>query len=166
MNIHKNAKTTPKMRGLIVERRQAGETPRSIASAVGVSPATVSKWLRRFGSEGVATPTIPVQLPLPHLVMPIHHDIRTTDVLTRAFTPIWLLQRIGVLPTSPNCCSFQVSVRGRYAALAMVAEVMHGAPCRFTDPARFSSAHGGHPLGRCLLPSARHAGIAAAVDEF
>ena len=28
-------------------------------------------------------------------------------------------------------------------ALAMVAEVMHGAPCRFTDPARFSIAHGG-----------------------
>ena len=34
-------------------------------------------------------------------------------------------------------------------ALAMVAEVMHGAPCRFTDPARFSFAHGGkdrHPF--------------------
>jgi hypothetical protein len=34
-------------------------------------------------------------------------------------------------------------------ALAMVAEVMHGAPCRFTDPARFSLAHGGkdrHPF--------------------
>jgi len=27
VNIHKNAKTTPKMRALIVERRQAGETP-------------------------------------------------------------------------------------------------------------------------------------------
>ena len=35
-------------------RRQAGETPRSIASAVGVSRATVSKWLRRHESEGVA----------------------------------------------------------------------------------------------------------------
>jgi len=34
-------------------------------------------------------------------------------------------------------------------ALAMVAEVLHGAPCRFTDPARFSLAHGGkdrHPF--------------------
>jgi hypothetical protein len=33
-------------------------------------------------------------------------------------------------------------------ALALVAEVMHGAPCRFDDPARFSLAHGGkdrHP---------------------
>jgi hypothetical protein len=33
--------------------------------------------------------------------------------------------------------------------LALVAEVLHGAPCRFTDPARFSFAHGGkdrHPF--------------------
>jgi len=33
-------------------------------------------------------------------------------------------------------------------SLAMVAEVVHGAPCRFSDPARFSLAHGGkdrHP---------------------
>ena len=33
-------------------------------------------------------------------------------------------------------------------SLAMVAEVVHGAPCRFQDPARFSLAHGGkdrHP---------------------
>jgi hypothetical protein len=31
----------------------------------------------------------------------------------------------------------------------MVAEVLHGAPCRFSDPARFSFAHGGkdrHPF--------------------
>ena len=34
-------------------------------------------------------------------------------------------------------------------ALAMVAEVVHGAPYRFTDPARLSFAHGGkdgHPF--------------------
>jgi uncharacterized protein len=34
-------------------------------------------------------------------------------------------------------------------ALALVAEVVNGAPCRFTDPARFSFAHGGkdrHPF--------------------
>jgi hypothetical protein len=34
-------------------------------------------------------------------------------------------------------------------ALAMVAEIIHGAPCRFTDPGRFSLAHGGkdrHPF--------------------
>ena len=34
-------------------------------------------------------------------------------------------------------------------ALALVAEVVHGAPCRFSDPGRFSYAHGGkdrHPF--------------------
>ncbi|MGA7810245.1 DUF763 domain-containing protein, partial [Bradyrhizobium sp.] len=34
-------------------------------------------------------------------------------------------------------------------SLAMVAEVVHGTPCRFQDPARFSLAHGGkdrHPF--------------------
>jgi hypothetical protein len=34
-------------------------------------------------------------------------------------------------------------------ALALVAEVVHGAPCQFSDPARFSFAHGGkdrHPF--------------------
>ena len=54
MNIHKNAKTTPKMRALIVARRQAGETPGQIALAIGVSPATVNKWLSRHAFEGVA----------------------------------------------------------------------------------------------------------------
>jgi len=40
-------------------------------------------------------------------------------------------------------------------ALAMVAEIVHGAPYRFTDPARFSFAHGGkdgHPY-RCSSTS-------------
>lgn len=35
------------------------------------------------------------------------------------------------------------------ASLASVAEVIHGAPCRFKDPARFALAHGGkdgHPF--------------------
>ena len=35
------------------------------------------------------------------------------------------------------------------AALAFVAEIIHGAPCRFRDPARFALAHGGkdgHPF--------------------
>ncbi|MGH6856676.1 MAG: helix-turn-helix domain-containing protein [Methylocella sp.] len=50
----KNAKTTAKMRALIAARRQAGETPRTIASAVGVSPAPVTKWLRRFRNEDMA----------------------------------------------------------------------------------------------------------------
>jgi transposase len=41
------------MRALIVERHRAGETPLSISRAVGVSPATIRKWLGRFRAEGL-----------------------------------------------------------------------------------------------------------------
>ena len=54
MNIHENAKTTPKMRALIVTRRQGGETPDQIAVAIGVSAVTVRKWIARHASEGAA----------------------------------------------------------------------------------------------------------------
>ena len=56
MNIHKTAKTTPKMRALIVARRQTGATPGQSARALGVSPATVNKWLVRHAREGGSGP--------------------------------------------------------------------------------------------------------------
>jgi hypothetical protein len=91
----------------------------------------------------------PAQAMLPYLVMPAHHDVRASDIHERRlhanlaaaaergpedFTQLLLTPGVG-----PR------TVR----ALAMVAEVMHGAPSRFADPARFSLAHGGkdrHPF--------------------
>ncbi|MEI6100110.1 MAG: leucine zipper domain-containing protein [Alphaproteobacteria bacterium] len=52
MSIDKNAKTTPKMRALIVERKQAGETPGQIAGAPGVSSVTGRTWIARHAAEG------------------------------------------------------------------------------------------------------------------
>src|SRR5271163_338721 len=54
MNVHGNARLTYHSRAFVVKRWEAGETPRSIASAVGVSPACVYKWLRRYKVEGEA----------------------------------------------------------------------------------------------------------------
>jgi len=54
MNAHKNARTTPFARALMVERRAAGWPPPDIAAAIGVSTRTVFKWLRRFREEGAA----------------------------------------------------------------------------------------------------------------
>ena len=47
MKVHRNAKTTLKMRQLIVTRAQAGWTYRRIASALGLSVRTVAKWVAR-----------------------------------------------------------------------------------------------------------------------
>ena len=85
---------------------------------------------------------------LPHLVMPSHHDVRPKDVMLRRLQ--------GALAAAaergPADFAELLLVPGVGArtvqSLAMVAEVIHGAPCRFADPARFSFAHGGkdrHP---------------------
>ena len=47
MDIHRNAKTTPKMRQLIVQRAQHGWTQRQIADALAISVRTVAKWVSR-----------------------------------------------------------------------------------------------------------------------
>ena len=55
MNIHKNARTTPRSRALIVFR-VIGEKqpPGQVAADFGVSVRTVYKWLARFRAEGEA----------------------------------------------------------------------------------------------------------------
>lgn len=47
MRVHRNAKTTPKMRQLIVTRSQQGWTQARIAEALGISVRTVAKWVAR-----------------------------------------------------------------------------------------------------------------------
>ena len=81
--------------------------------------------------------------------MPAHHDVRADDID---------LGRLGktlaaVADRGPEDFAELMLVPGVGArtlfALALVAEVVHGAPSRFGDPARFSLAHGGkdgHPF--------------------
>ena len=88
------------------------------------------------------------QAMLPHLIMPHHHEVRPENVIERRLH--------GALAAAadrgPEDFAELLLVPGIGArtvrALAMVAEVVHGTPCRFSDPARFSLAHGGkdrHP---------------------
>ena len=54
MNAHRNARTTPYARALIVERHGAGEPVAAIAAAFGISERTVYKWLKRHREGGSA----------------------------------------------------------------------------------------------------------------
>ena len=54
MNVHKNARLTPKGRELLIERLERGEPPSDVASTMGVSASTVHKWWRRYRTEGPA----------------------------------------------------------------------------------------------------------------
>ena len=54
MNAHRNARTTPYARALIVQRHAAGEPVAAIAAAFGISVRTVYKWIRRHREGGSA----------------------------------------------------------------------------------------------------------------
>lgn len=93
--------------------------------------------------------TRPAQQQLPHLNLPEHHDVRASDMVSRRLYGN-LAAAADRGPTDFSELLLTPGVGERTVrALAMVAEVVHGTPYRFTDPARFSFAHGGkdwHPF--------------------
>ncbi len=54
MNIHNNARLTPRGREILISRLERGECPEDVATAMGVSTSTVYKWRRRHRAEGLA----------------------------------------------------------------------------------------------------------------
>jgi transposase len=54
MNVHKNARLTPRGRERIALQVESGQTPEAVAQAVGVCARTVRKWVDRYRREGLA----------------------------------------------------------------------------------------------------------------
>jgi hypothetical protein len=81
--------------------------------------------------------------------MPAHHDVRASDVVLRRLHGV-LAAAADRGPKDFTELLLTPGVGARtVASLALVAEVVHGTPSRFSDPARFSMAHGGkdgHPF--------------------
>ena len=90
----------------------------------------------------------PAQPMLPHLIMPAHHDVRSSDVFTRRLRgTLAAAAERGPIDFPELLLTPGVGAR-TVQSLAMVAEIVHGAPYRFADPGRFSLAPGGkdrHP---------------------
>jgi hypothetical protein len=84
-----------------------------------------------------------------HLQMPAHHDVRLSDiVLKRLHGTLAAAAERGPVDFADLLLTPGVGAR-TVAALAFVAEIVHGTAARFSDPARFSLAHGGkdgHPF--------------------
>jgi uncharacterized protein len=78
-----------------------------------------------------------------HLALPAHHDPLPNDVkLKRLHAAL-----IAAVDHGPKDFADLIAMPGigprTVESLALVAEVIYGAPSRFDDPARFSYAHGG-----------------------
>lgn len=83
------------------------------------------------------------------LILPAHHDVQASDVNLKRLGAMLAMTR-EMQPENFEDLLLLKGVGPRMMqSLALVSEVIHGAPSRFQDPARFSFAHGskdGHPF--------------------
>jgi hypothetical protein len=135
----------------LADRRAAASRSAQLETLQALGADGIMRELGKMAGAGEpARPEAQLQLGLlPHLALPAHHELRRGDVVTRRLHG----NLAAAAENGPRDFIELLQVPGVGArtvrALAMVAEVLHGAPCRFTDPARFSLALGGkdrHPF--------------------
>lgn len=83
------------------------------------------------------------------ICMPRHHDVREKDVDIKRLGSILALAYENDVTSFESLLLLKGMGPRTIQSLALVSEIIHGTPCRFTDPARFSFAHGGkdgHPF--------------------
>jgi uncharacterized protein len=133
----------------LTDHRADASRRRQLDLLSDLGPDGIAREAAALAATARASAVPPAQPLLPHLVMPEHHDVRSSDVHTRRLHGALAAAAdrgpadFGDLLLTPGVGARTVR------ALAMVAEVVHGAPYRFSDPARFSFAHGGkdrHPF--------------------
>ena len=83
------------------------------------------------------------------LQMPEHHDVRADDVNEKRLGAVLALAHERDLHDFASLLLLEQLGPRTLQSLAFIAEVVHGTPTRFEDPARFAFAHGGkdgHPF--------------------
>jgi hypothetical protein len=81
--------------------------------------------------------------------MPVHHDVRAKDVDLKRLGAVLAVSHDHTLRDFASLLLMENVGPRTLQTLAMIAEVIHGTPTRFADPARFSFALGGkdrHPF--------------------
>jgi hypothetical protein len=83
------------------------------------------------------------------LVMPAHHDVRAEDIDLKRLGAVLAVAYERQFQDFASLLLMENLGPRTLQSLALIAEVVHGAPARFSDPARFSFALGGkdrHPF--------------------
>jgi hypothetical protein len=86
---------------------------------------------------------------VPRLTMPANHDVREKDIDVKRLGAVLAVAYEQQLRDFANLLLLENLGPRTLQSLALIAEVVHGTPTRFADPARFSFAHGGkdgHPF--------------------
>jgi hypothetical protein len=83
------------------------------------------------------------------LVLPAHHEVRSSSIDLKRLGAVLAVAHEREFSDFASLLLLEKLGPRTLQSLALVAEVVHGAPVRFSDPARFSFAHGGkdgHPF--------------------
>ncbi len=83
------------------------------------------------------------------LHLPTHHDVRAKDVDLKRLGAVLAVSHDHQLRDFASLLLMENLGPRTLQSLALIAEVIHGTPTRFNDPARFAFAHGGkdsHPF--------------------
>ncbi|WP_037150911.1 DUF763 domain-containing protein [Rhizobium freirei] len=133
----------------LADRRAKRSRNGQLDLLASLGPDKIIREFKALSGEAPVVREQGAQPMLPYLIMPAHHDVREEDVnMRRLHGNLAAAADRGPLDFEELLLTPGVGAR-TVKALAMVAEVVHGAPCRFSDPARFSLAHGGkdrHPF--------------------
>src|SRR6266852_4158045 len=135
----------------LTDRRAAASRRMQLDILQSLGPDGIARELRAMEArdqEPIQSPRTEQPL-LPHLIMPAHHEVRPSDVFERRLRGNLAAAADRGPADFPELLLIPGVGPRTVQALAIVAEVVHGAPYCFTDPARFSVAHGGkdrHPF--------------------
>ena len=133
----------------LTDRRAEASRRGQLELLASMGPDAITRELSKAEGRNAPRDSSAEQLPLPNLILPAHHDVRATDVsMRRLHGNLAAAADRGPRDFADLLLTPGVGAR-TVRALAMVAEIVHGAPYRFSDPARFSLAHGGkdrHPF--------------------
>src|ERR1043165_4579791 len=80
---------------------------------------------------------------LRHLVLPRHHEITARDVDLKRLGSVLAVAQEREVRDAESLLLLEGLGPRTLQSLVLVSEVIHGTPSRFSDPARFSFAHGG-----------------------
>jgi len=83
------------------------------------------------------------------IILPNHHDVRAEDVNLKRLGAALILAHETEVKDMESLLLLEGVGPRTLQSLTLVSEVIHGTPSRFSDPARFSFAHGGkdgHPF--------------------
>jgi hypothetical protein len=138
---------SPTVRDFVSDPHAAivGETAGTIRNLVDRRAGPAQEALLAIAREDPARTLADVR----RLEMPAHHDVRARDVHERRLGSVLALAHERELRDFASFLLLEQLGPRTLQSLALVAEVVHGAPARFDDPARFSFAHGGkdgHPF--------------------